>query len=450
MSDNSVTRRDFVRTTVAGASALAAMSIGGTNMAFASSGRSSGAVRIGVIGCGGRGTGAAMNALEASPDTKIVALADLFTDRIGGARGYLASTDNPWSERVEIPKERVLTGFDSYKELLAGEVDMVVLATTPHFRPLHLAEAVRQGKHVFIEKPVGVDAPGIRSVLESAKVADEKGLSIVAGTQRRHEASYREAMKRIKEGSLGRIVAAEAYWNQGGLWMHPRRPEWSDMEWQIRNWLYFTWLSGDHIVEQHVHNLDVVNWAMSETTGETHPASAHAVGGRQVRTDPAYGHIYDHFGVVYEYASGAVCFSMCRQQDGTTARVDEVIRGTKGTCRLRPGAADFVGADDGTGSGAGDAASQSSWRFAGPNNNPYVQEHVALIDAITTGKRVNEARQVAESTLTAVMGRMAAYTGKTVTWEQALGSALDLTPPSYEMGPLPTPEVPMPGKTPLV
>ncbi len=449
MSDNTLNRRDFVKSSVAGASALGLMSLSGTNMAFASSGRSMDSIRLGVIGCGGRGTGAVMNALEASPDIRVVGMADLFTDRIGGARGYLTSSDNPWRDRVDLPDDRVLTGFDSYKELLAGDIDTVILATTPHFRPMHLRAAVEKGCNIFIEKPVAVDPAGIRSVLESAAMADTKGLSIVAGTQRRHETSYREAMKRIKDGAIGRIVTSEAYWNQGGLWMHPRRPEWSDMEWQIRNWLYFTWLSGDHIVEQHVHNLDVVNWAMSVTSGETHPNSATAVGGRQVRTDPAYGQIFDHFGVLYEYESGATCTSMCRQQDGTTSRVEEVIRGSRGSCTLRPGAADFRTAP-GSGGGASGGGADAPWKFTGENNNPYVQEHVDLIEAIKSGNRVNEARQVAESTLTAIMGRMAAYTGKTVTWEQALNSKLDLTPPSYEMGPLPTPEVPMPGKTPLI
>ncbi len=447
MSDNPVTRRDFVKTSVAGASALAAFSLSGTNMAFASSGRSSGALRVGVIGSGGRGTGAAMNALEASPDTKVVALADLFPDRAMSARASLMSIDNPWKDRVEIPESAVYTGFDNYKQLLASEVDMVVLATAPHFRPIHIAAAIEKGCHVFVEKPVAVDPAGIRAVLEASSKADAKGLSIVAGTQRRHETSYREAMARIKEGALGRIIASEAYWNQGGLWMHPRRPEWSDMEWQIRNWLYFTWLSGDHIVEQHVHNIDVVNWAMSVSTGETHPARAQAVGGRQVRTSPAYGHIYDHFGVLFEYASGATMLSMCRQQDGTEPRVEEVIRGTGGFCSLRPGSADFRPYPASGNKPAGDT---EGWRFSGDNNNPYVQEHVDLIHAITSGQRVNEAKQVAESTLTAIMGRMAAYTGKTVTWDQALNSTLDLAPPSYELGPLPTPEVPMPGKTPLV
>lgn len=438
MSDT-LNRREFVKASAAGVSALAALSLSGVNPAFASSGRGSGAIRIGVIGCGGRGTGAAMNALEASPDARVVALADLFPDRVNAARGYLASSDNPWRDRVDITDDRVHTGFDNYKRLLAHDVDMVILATAPHFRSIHLAAAVEKGCHVFIEKPVAVDGPGIRSVLESAAKADAKGLSIVAGTQRRHETSYREAMARIKDGALGRIVATEAYWNQGGLWMHPRRPEWSDMEWQIRNWLYFTWLSGDHIVEQHVHNLDVINWAMSVTSGESHPASAQAVGGRQVRTDPAYGHIFDHFGVVYEYASGAACFSMCRQIDGTSSRVDEVIRGTNGTCVLRPGFADFRPVP----------GQQGGWKFTSQNNNPYVQEHVDLFAAITSGTPVNEARQVAESTLTAIMGRMAAYTGRTVTWDQALASAESLAPASYDLGPLPTPEVPMPGKTPL-
>jgi predicted dehydrogenase len=284
---------------------------------------------------------------------------------------------------------------------------------------------------VFLEKPVAVDPAGVRIVLAAAEEADRKRLCVVAGTQRRHEKCYREAMAQLSGGAIGKIISARCYWNMGGLWMKPPQPEWSDMEWQLRNWLYFTWLSGDHIVEQHVHNLDVVNWALGG-----HPVRAMGMGGRQVRTHPHYGNVFDHFAVDYEYADGTHLISMCRQTDNCAAKVEEVFHGTNGKLTTRPGYAALDGA--------------KSWRFKGDNGNPYVQEIIDLFAAIESGKRINEARSVAESTLTAIMGRMSAYSGKEVTWDQALNSKLDLTPSAYEFGPLPSPEVAVPGTTPLI
>jgi predicted dehydrogenase len=423
----SFTRRDFVRASAG--LAAAAMTVGLPLRAGAA--RSGNRLRIGVIGCGGRGTGAASNALESSPDVEIVALADVLPDHLDLCRKDLSELDGGRAERAKVSPERCHSGFDAYKALLASDVDLVILATPPHFRHIHLAAAVAAGKHVFMEKPVAVDGPGIRSVLESAQAAADKRLCIVAGTQRRHEKSYLESMARLRDGAIGTIVAARCYWTQGGLWMHERQPAWSDMEWQLRNWLYFTWLSGDHIVEQHVHNLDVVNWAIG-----AHPLRASGMGGRQVRTSPAYGHVFDHFAVEYEYPGGVTVQSMCRQIDGCSSRVEEVVVGTLGTCRTRPGSGRIEG--------------PSAWRFKGENPNPYVQEHVDLLAAIASGTPVNEAKQVAESTLTAIMGRMSAYTGKDVTWEQALNSKESLSPESYTMGPLPVPPVAVPGRTPLL
>jgi predicted dehydrogenase len=421
-----ISRRRFVKSSAA----LAAVAMTGSTRAQVRAPVLS-RLRVGVIGCGGRGTGAAVNALEASPDTVIVALADVFPDRLAGCRGALASLEGGLSERVHLSDDRCFIGFDAGDRLLATDIDLVILASPPHFRPAHLAAAVNRGVHVFMEKPVAVDPAGIRSVLASAEIARQRNLAIVAGTQRRHETSYLETMQRVREGAIGRIVSAQCYWNQGGLWMHPRRPEWTDMEWQLRNWLYFTWLSGDHIVEQHIHNLDVVNWALG-----AHPIRATGMGGRQVRTDPAYGHVFDHFAVEYEYPGGVIVTSYCRQIDGCASRVEEVFHGTEGTCSTSPGAGRIDGA--------------RPWRFSAANNEPYEQEHIDLIDSITAGQPLNEAAQVAESTLTAIMGRMSAYTGKSVTWEQALNSKLDLAPPRYEMGALPVAEVAVPGRTPLV
>ena len=387
-------------------------------------------IRVGVIGCGGRGTGAAWNALEADGAVEITAMADLFPDRLETSHANLVGE---WADRVRVSPEARFTGFEAYRSLLRrDDVDVVILATPPHFRPIHFEAAVEAGKHVFMEKPVAVDPAGVRRVIRAGRRADEQGLSVVAGTQRRHEANYLELMDRIREGEIGEVVAASCAWNQGGLWVHERRPHETDMEWQCRNWLYLCWLSGDHICEQHIHNLDVVNWAMGGT-----PLRAIGMGGRQVRTDPKYGNVFDHFAVEYEYEGGRRATSMCRQIDGCQTRVDERIMGTKGSSLSRPAFAEIRG--------------ERPWTFEGERPNPYVVEHKDLIASIRgDGARLNEAERVAESTLTAIMGRMSAYTGREVTWEMALGSSLDLSPNAYEFGALSVGEVPVPGRTPFV
>jgi predicted dehydrogenase len=389
-------------------------------------------IRVGVIGCGGRGTGAAVNALAAHPKVSIVAMADLFEDRLNGSYGWLADNDD-YADRVNVDPAHKFVGFDAYKQLLAiDNIDYVILATPPHFRPIHFDAAINAGKHVFMEKPVAVDPAGIRKVLDAGARAKQQALSVVAGTQRRHENSYLSLMKRVNDGELGEVVSASCYWNQGGLWVHDRKPEYSDMEWQCRNWLYFTWLSGDHICEQHIHNIDVINWAKDGP-----PVKATGMGGRQVRTDAKYGNIFDHFSIEYEYADGMTMQSMCRQIDGCAGRVEEVIVGSKARSVSRPGYAVITGGSD--------------WRFSGDNRNPYEQEHVDLIASILgEGRYLNEAKRVAESTLTAVMGRMSAYTGKSITWEQSLNSKLDLAPDSYSFSDLPVRPVAVPGKTPLI
>ena len=384
--------------------------------------------RVGLIGCGGRGTGAAENFLAAAPQSRITALGDVFSDRLQSCRSHLASL----GDRAGVADNRCFTGFEAYEKVIGTDVDVVLLATPPHFRPLHFKAAVDAGKHVFMEKPVAVDAPGVRTVLAAAAVADAKSLSVVAGTQRRHEPSYLKAIAQIQSGAIGRIISARCAWNMGGLWMNEPRPEWSDMEWQLRNWLYFTWLSGDHIVEQHVHNIDVINWALA-----AHPIRAVGMGGRQVRTDSNFGNVFDHFAIEYEYPQGVFVTSMCRQTDGCASRVAEAVHGCDGWCDLSPGNAVIRG--------------RSPWRFEGRNGNPYLQEHLDLVASINGQReRVNEARSVAESTLSAIMGRMSAYSGQEVTWDQAMNSTLDLAPPAYEFGPLAIAPVAVPGQTPLV
>jgi predicted dehydrogenase len=414
------TRRNFVKSS--GIVALGALAP--TLIASETRASQEKPLKVGVIGCGGRGTGAASDALEASPRTRIVALADAFEDQVRSSRENLTSL----GERAKVDESRCYVGFDAFAKLLASDVDVVILATPPHFRPMHFEAAIAAGKHVFMEKPVATDSPGIRKVLAAAEQADAKKLCVVAGTQRRHEKCYLEAMQRLKEGAIGKIVAGRVYWNMGTLWSKPQKPEWSDMEWQMRNWLYFTWLSGDHYVEQHVHNLDVANWAIG-----AHPTRCMGMGGRQVRVEPLFGNVFDHFAVEYEYPGGEYVMSMARQTDDCANRVDERLHGTKGVMRTHPGAASIKG--------------ENEWKFAGDNGNPYVDEHVHLYHAIDSGSHVNEAKAVAESTLTAIMGRMSAYTGQEITWDKALNSTEDLSPAKYEFGPYPVAPVATPGKT---
>jgi myo-inositol 2-dehydrogenase/D-chiro-inositol 1-dehydrogenase len=420
----STTRRDFLKTATTAALATA-MAPGGNAFAGA---RASGsdAIRIGLIGCGGRGSGAVEDALTSSQGVSLVAMGDLFPDRLSASRDRLREK---FGSAIDVPPDRSFTGFDAYQKVLASDINYVVLATPPGFRPTHLGAAVAAGKNIFTEKPVAVDGPGIRTVLGLYDQARAKGLGIAAGTQRRHQTGYLETMRRVHDGAIGNILSARCYWNQGFLWKKERQPEWSDAEWQIRNWLYFTWLSGDHIVEQHVHNIDVVNWAM-----QTHPARANGMGGRQVRTSPDYGHIFDHFAIDYEYANGTTLMSQCRQIEGCDKAVSEALVGDKGSCQV----------DKYT------IAGPRAWQFGGKDNRPYVQEHADFIASIRAGKPYNELKTVAESTLTAIMGRMSAYTGKVVSWEQALDSKEQLMPPSLTLGPLPTPAVAVPGQTPLV
>ncbi|MFC1783827.1 Gfo/Idh/MocA family protein, partial [Planctomycetota bacterium] len=386
-------------------------------------------IRVGVIGCGGRGTGAANDCLNSSEDVEIAALGDLVPDRVESCLKNLKRQ----GDKCKVTPETCFVGFDAFEKVIACEVDMVIFATPPHFRPQHLAAAIDAGKHVFMEKPVAVDPVGIRSVIKSSEKAKEKGLAIVAGTQRRHQAHYLEVMKRLKDGDIGEVVGGQCYWNQGGLWVKKQEPEWSDMEWMCRNWLYFTWLSGDHIVEQHVHNIDVINWAIG-----THPVSCMGMGGREVRTGPEYGNIFDHFAVEFEYPGGVRVLSMCRQTPGCAGRVSEKVVGTKGTIYT-----------DGS-NGIIEIKGQEPYR-AGRSPNPYVVEHTDLIASIRSGKVLNEGRQVAESTMCAIMGRMSAYTGKELSWDWAMeASELDLRPPKYDFIDMPVAPVSVPGQTKLI
>ena len=394
----------------------------GGNFAYAAPAKK---LRVGLIGCGGRGTGAAIDNMKSSEDVELYAMGDLFEDQVNDSANNIK---NQVKDKVQVSKDRMFTGWDAYKKVLASGVDLVILATPPGFRPVHALAAANAGKHIFMEKPVAVDAPGVRKIMDVAKIAKEKRLGVVAGTQRRHQFPYIETIKRIHDGAIGEVVAAQCYWNQGYLWLKPRQASWTDVENQIRNWIYYTWIGGDHYVEQHIHNVDVINWVF-----DGHPESAYGMGGRQSRTQPEWGHVFDHFAVEYKYPNGALTMSMARQVDGTDSNVSERVVGTKGIAN--PG---------------GSIRGTTSWRYEGKQTNPYEQEHADLVASILKNEPLNEAQRIAETTLTVIMGRMSAYTGKRVTWQQALDSQEDLMPKELKFGPLAVAPVPIPGKTQLV
>jgi predicted dehydrogenase len=427
-----LTRREVIKVTSLASLAAAFHSTGGAFAAYASE-----RIRVGLVGCGGRGTGAAIDCANASPDVVITAIGDLFPDQVESSKVELRK--KLAADRVTVTPETSFSGFDAFKKVVATDCDLVILAAPPFFRPAHLAAAIDAGKHVFMEKPVAVDPAGVRSVIATSALAEKKGRAIVAGTQRRHQAHYVELMKRVRAGDIGEIVAGQAYWNMGALWLdraaenwkNRKDKKWSDMEWQVRNWLFTSWVSGDHIVEQHVHNLDVMNWAFG-----THPVKCVGMGGRAARTDPMFGNIYDHFAVEYEYPNGARVLSFCRQTQGAAENVSERVVGTKGHS--------YTDSTDGYIKG------EKAYENKQASPNPYVQEHVDLIASIRAGKPLNEGRQVAESTLTAIMGRMSAYSGRAMSWDWVMNaSKLDLTPPHMELKNLPPLEVAVPGKTEL-
>ncbi|MBI2421428.1 MAG: Gfo/Idh/MocA family oxidoreductase [Candidatus Hydrogenedentes bacterium] len=418
MNASNPSRRDFIKTAAIGA--------GAATFAVHPAHGAPQPIRVGLIGTGRRGAGAAKDCLDSSEGVTLTAVGDIFPDQLEAGLAKLKTL----GDRYQVPEDQCFSGWDAYKQVLASDIDLVILAAPPGFRPLHLAAAVEAGKHVFMEKPAAVDPAGVRSIIASGEKAKGKGLAIVAGTQRRHQLPYVETLKRIHDGAIGDIVAASCYW-VGDYDYYPavlKQPGWSEMEAQIRNWNYFTWLSGDHIVEQHVHNIDIMNWAL-----RAHPVKALGLGGRQQRTGAEYGHIYDHFAVELEYPGGVRVQSLCRQMKDTQGRVGEFIVGTKGTSDPRQGI-------------NGPTPFKTT---EGPN--PYVQEHTDLIASIRNGAPLNEAKDVAESTMAAIIGRMACYTGQEITWDWAMNeSKEDWTPKAYEFGPIATPPVAMPGVTPLV
>ncbi len=384
-------------------------------------------IKVALIGCGGRGSGAATNACKADENVKLTVMADAFEDRLQSSRNALKSR---LGEKFAVDDDHCFVGFDAYKQAIASDVDLVILTTPPHFRPAQLEAAIAAGKHVFCEKPVAVDGPGVRSVLETVAEAKKKDLSIVSGLCWRYDKGVQETIARIKDGAIGDIVAIQENYLTGTLWHRGRKPEWSEMEFQMRNWLYFTWLSGDHNVEQHIHSLDKAVWLMDDEG----PAVAYGMGGRQVRTGQEYGNIYDHHAVCYEFANGVKCFAYTRQMRGCFGNTEDYILGTKGKAQI------LRNSIQGT----------EEWRFRGEKPSMYDLEHEALFAGIRSGKHINNGVYMARSTMMAIMGRMACYTGQKITWDQALNSTEDLTPAKYEWGDVPSPAVAMPGVTPFV
>ncbi|RPD46077.1 MULTISPECIES: Gfo/Idh/MocA family protein [Chitinophagaceae] len=409
-------RRDFVKESALLAGGMAILpNLAGANFFSGAPGT----IKVALVGCGGRGTGAALQALLSKQDVKLVAMADAFKDRLDGCYKSLMSKENATASgsgdittKIDVPEERRFVGFDGYLKAIPL-ADVVILATPPGFRPLHFEEAIKQGKHVFMEKPVATDPAGVQKVLAAAQIAKQKKLNVVVGLQRHYQNSYRELYKR--KALIGDIVSAQAWWNNDGVWVKPRQSGQTEMEYQMRNWYYFNWLCGDHIAEQHIHNIDVVNWFKG-----AYPVKAQGMGGREVRKGKDHGEIFDHHYVEFHYADGSILNSQCRHQPKTMSKVDELLVGTKG--RIQAGAANIV-----------DLKGNVLYQFdKKTENNPYQTEHDELFAAIAKGEyKFSDAENGAYSTMTSILGRMATYSGQVVQWDKALNSGINLQPKAY-------------------
>lgn len=412
-------RREFVKKTSLIAGSLAAIPFASKADFFHTSVDDS--IKVALVGCGGRGTGAAMQALLTKQNVKLVAMADAFRDRVDECYTALMNDEDAnVKDKVAVPEENKFVGFDGYKKAIAL-ADVVILTTPPGFRPIHFEEAINQGKHVFMEKPVATDPAGIKRVLDAAIIAKQKKLNVVVGLQRHYQNSYRELHKRYKEGMIGEIVSAQAWWNNDGVWVNPRKYNQTEMEYQMRNWYYFNWLCGDHIVEQHIHNIDVINWFKG-----AYPVKAQGMGGREVRKGKDYGEIFDHHYVEFHYADGTILNSQCRHIKGTMSRVDEFIQGTKGNIAF--GAMNIS-----------DRKGKVLYQFdRQKENNPYQTEHDELFEAIAKKEyKFADTENGAKSTMTSILGRLATYTGQVVEFDKALNSGLSIMPTKYDFNALP-------------
>lgn len=402
-------RRDFVKKTGA---AVLASSLVIPNLATGKERvklGNSDTLKIGLIGCGGRGTGAALQATKADPNVLLVAMADLFGDQIISSLNNLKQ-ENP--SKIQVAPDHQFVGFDAYKKLLETDVDVVLLATPPAFRPGQLAAAVEAGKHVFCEKPVAVDAPGIRQVLDTAKKAKAKGLALMSGFCWRFETRKRDTIQRVLDGKIGNINSVFNTYNTGALWYKEPKPNWSEKETMYRNWLYYNWISGDHIVEQAVHSIDLMSWAL----GDIHPVQVTGTGGRQSRTETKFGNVYDHFSIIYEYPNGVNGYHISRQQQGCSRDYGIDIMGTKGRCEIDVSSLHRI------------TRKGKAWNWEGEKNNMYQTEHDELFASIRAGAPFFDGEQMAYSTHLAIWGRMAAYTGQTIKFDEALNSNEGLSP----------------------
>jgi predicted dehydrogenase len=417
LKNNYQSRRQFVKnSSLLAGGVLAAPILSRANFFSGSNG----VIKIALIGCGGRGTGAAVQALSTKQNVQLVAMADAFGDRLDKSLKNISEVMRDKKERVQVKEENKFIGFDAYKQAIAL-ADVVILATPPGFRPIHFEEAVKQNKHIFMEKPVATDPAGVQRVLAAAQVAKSKKLNVVTGLQRRYQTSYRELMKRVHDGAIGEIVSAQAWWNSAGVWVHPREEGWSEMEYQMRNWYYFNWLCGDHITEQHIHNLDVINWAM-----EAFPTQAQGMGGREVRKGKDYGEIFDHHYVEFQYGNGAVLNSQCRHIKGTMTKVDELLIGTKGKV--------FFGDARIT-----DNKGKTIYQFdKKTENQPYQAEHDELFASVAKGVyQFSDAERTAKSTMTSILGRMATYSGLVIDWDKAINSGINIMPEKFDFAAMP-------------
>ncbi|MCI4642281.1 MAG: Gfo/Idh/MocA family oxidoreductase [Flavobacteriaceae bacterium] len=405
---NSLSRRNFVKNTTLASGGLLTLPLGIESLAYVNSEKT---LKLAVIGCGGRGSGATVQALTADKNVKLVAMADAFKDRIDNSLKAIQEHFDG-EKKIDVKPKHQFVGFDAYKKAI-DMADVVILTTPPGFRPYHFEYAIAQDKHVFMEKPVAVDPVGIRKVLEVAKLAKQKKLNVVVGLQRHYQKKYIELHKRVSAGEIGKIISGQVYWNDGGVWVKKRQPGQSELEYQMRNWYYFTWLCGDHILEQHIHNIDIANWFIGE-----YPTEAQGMGGRQVRNGIDHGEIFDHHFVEFTYGNGAVIASQCRHQPGCMNRVDEVFQGTKGNITLGKGVITNL-------DGETKFKYEGKW---GDEKNPYQEEHDKLFTSIRNGEVISDAENGAKSTLTAIMGRMATYSGKIISWEKALNAEYQIMP----------------------
>ncbi len=423
---NQASRRQFLGTSAVAAGAFAAPLV--LNRAAFAEG--SDVLKVGLIGCGGRGTGAAVQALKADPGARLVAMGDLFADRLESSHNSLKNPDVGVADKVAVESMQKFVGFDAYQKVIDSGVDVVLLTSPPCFRPVHIKAAIAAGKHVFAEKPIASDAAGVRSVMETCKVAMEKKLSVVSGLCWRYHNGMRATFEQVHNGGVGEIQAMQLTYLTSTLKKFPRQEGWTDLEFQARNWQHVAWMSGDFNVEQHIHSLDKGMWAMKDEA----PVKCTGMGGRQARTGAESGNVYDHFSVVYEWANGVKAFASCRQIDGCSNDVSDHIFGTKGVCNV------FQHRIKG----------EKEWRFKGEGGDMYQTEHNELFAAIRKGQPINNGDYMCKSSLMAIMGRMSAYTGKTITWEDALNSKENLVPEKLEFGPMPMSPVPVPGVTQFV